>query len=112
MGTQLNYKHLVLMYINNRKVILVVFCYFVFSIVGYLIFSVDFLIPCLFKTFFHFDCWGCGLTTAFIHLLKLDFIEAYQSNPIIFVVVPSLVLLCYKDVIKFYDTQVLKEGIS
>ena len=30
---------------------------------------IDLMIPCLFKTFFHVECWGCGLSSAAIELV-------------------------------------------
>ncbi|QSE98313.1 DUF2752 domain-containing protein [Fulvivirga lutea] len=68
---------------------------------GYLIFSVaiksyvglDYTIPCLIRYTTGIKCLGCGLTTAATHLLTLDFIGAYQSNPLIFIILPALVFL-------------------
>ncbi|WP_350109487.1 DUF2752 domain-containing protein [Fulvivirga sp.] len=68
---------------------------------GYLIFSVtiksyaglDYTIPCLIHYTTGIKCLGCGLTTAATDLLSLDLMSAYQSNPLIFIVLPALVFL-------------------
>ena len=48
--------------------------------------AIDLMIPCLFKTFFHVECWGCGLSSAAIELLHFRFILAAQKNPMIYAV--------------------------
>ena len=48
--------------------------------------AIDLMIPCLFKTFFHVECWGCGLSSAAIELLHFRFSLAAQKNPLIYVV--------------------------
>jgi len=35
---------------------------------------------CPFKMIFGIPCPGCGLTTGFLAILRLDFLEAYQAN--------------------------------
>ena len=82
------------------------------SVILFVFFNIDILVPCVFKKIFHFECWGCGLTTAFIHLLKFDMIAAYQSNWTIFVVIPVIVFLVCKDVLKFNNAQKMKVKIT
>ncbi len=48
----------------------------------------DCTIPCLFSTVFGVHCPGCGLTRALGHLLVGDVRAAWQSNPLIFLVIP------------------------
>ncbi len=66
-----------------------------------LIWDIDILIPCLWKTCFHSECPGCGMTTAFIDLLTLDFVAAFYANPLVFIVLPVLSLYIVKDFRKF-----------
>ena len=40
-----------------------------------------FNIPCLFKLFFGIPCPGCGITRAWLSLLRLDFRSAFRFNP-------------------------------
>ena len=45
---------------------------------------------CLFKLFFHHECWGCGLTRAVAALSHLEFEQAYDYNPLVFIILPLL----------------------
>lgn len=47
-------------------------------------------IPCLFRTITGWKCPGCGITTLFLCLLKLDFRGAFEANPFLFVTGPAL----------------------
>lgn len=79
---------------NNILMSLIVF-YFFLSICLQLFFSINILIPCLWKLIFHKNCIGCGTSTAFIQLLKFDFSGAFHSNPIIFIIVPIGIFYFY-----------------
>lgn len=48
---------------------------------------------CLIKLLTHHECWGCGLTRAFAEFSRFHFIEAYNYNHLIIVIIPVLVLL-------------------
>lgn len=98
-------KFSLLEYIWNRKVIALLSLYFTGSISVFLLFDIDLLIPCVFKTFFHFECYGCGLTSAFIKLLKLDIVGAYQTNAILFVVLPIGFYSIRKDYVRFFKNR-------
>ena len=54
---------------------------------------------CLWKILFHIDCWGCGLTRAFYQLCKLNFHQAWDYNPKIFIIVPLLFFIWIKEII-------------
>lgn len=75
--------------------------YFVVSVTLKVLFSIDILIPCLWKSLFHFDCPGCGLTTAFIKILTVDFHGAFQTNPLILILIPFGLFYIYSDIKKF-----------
>ena len=74
--------------------------YIVFSSTIFIFTSIDICIPCLFKSTFGFNCPGCGLTTAFISLLKLDFKNAFDCNGLIFVIIPFALYYLSKDFVK------------
>lgn len=84
-----------------------------FSVCSYILFSsilnsltgIDICIPCIFKTVFNFECPGCGLTRAFISLLEMDFVGAYQSNALIFIVLPVALYFVVSDFSKFFNIQ-------
>ena len=47
-------------------------------------------IPCLFRKMTGWLCPGCGITTLFVRLSRLDFQGAFQANPFLFVTAPLL----------------------
>lgn len=88
-------------YIATNKIILIVGAYFIFSAILKATTGIDVCIPCLWKTLFGFHCPGCGLTTAFIGLLEFDFGKAFESNWLIFLIVPLLIYYITQDFVKF-----------
>ncbi|MFM7725457.1 MAG: DUF2752 domain-containing protein, partial [Flavobacteriales bacterium] len=64
-------------------------------------FDIDICLPCIWKSIFDVQCPGCGLTTAFVSLLKLDFYKAYESNVLIFVLLPAGIYYSIKDLLQF-----------
>lgn len=48
---------------------------------------------CLSQLLFHMECYGCGMTRACMHLIHLDFEEAFAYNMISFVVFPLLCII-------------------
>ena len=52
---------------------------------GSILFILSYLkVPCFFLMLFHIPCPGCGITRAFISLLKLNIKDAVFYNPCIF----------------------------
>lgn len=94
---QLNTKNIYFNYARNRKLLMLVVGYYGVSLSLYVFANVDVLPPCLFKSFFGIPCFGCGLTKAVIQLLYFDFSGAYHSNSLVFIVLPLLVYIGYKD---------------
>ncbi len=84
-------------YVRSNKLISFIALYFIASIVLQMVFSVNIMFPCLWKTFFHHECPGCGLTTALINLIRFNIEGAYRANPLIFVVLPSVIFYIIKD---------------
>ncbi|MCD7741891.1 MAG: DUF2752 domain-containing protein [Ruminococcus sp.] len=50
-------------------------------------------IPCLFYEITGFKCPGCGVTHMLVHLIRLEFKEAFESNPLLFFMLPFLLVL-------------------
>ena len=94
-----------LLYVRANLIFFIVCSYIVFSSVLNLITGIDICIPCIFKTAFNLECPGCGLTRAFISLLELDFVGAYQSNPLIFIVLPVALYFVVSDFSEFFNIQ-------
>lgn len=88
-------------YIASNKIISLVAIYFVISLILKTVCNIDILIPCLWKTLFKIECPGCGLTTACINLLECNIVGAFNSNPLIFIVLPIGIIYIYKDYKKF-----------
>ena len=59
---------------------------------------------CLFKNLFGIECYGCGITKAVIASIQLDFIRAFNYNKLIVVVMPLMVYLWIKEIIKCVKT--------
>lgn len=47
-----------------------------------------FYIPCPIKEITNLYCPGCGITRMLLSLLKLDFIKAFNYNPLVFISLP------------------------
>lgn len=76
-------------YITSNVIMFTIAVYFVFSAVLKVLTGIDICIPCIWKTLFDVHCFGCGLTTAFVSLLELDIKKAFESNWLIFIIIPS-----------------------
>ena len=88
-------------YIVANKLMSIIATYFIVSVLLKIVFSTNILIPCLWKTLFHIECPGCGLTRAFIKILHLNIIGAYKTNPLIFIVLPLSLFYLYIDFMRF-----------
>ena len=55
---------------------------------------------CLFRNLFGIECYGCGITKAIIASLQLDFIRAFQYNKLIVIVMPLIVYVWGREIIK------------
>lgn len=93
--------HILKKYIITNKYMSIIAAYFAVSIVLKVVFSIDILIPCLWKKLFLFECPGCGLTTAYIKLITLDISGAQKANTLIFIIFPSGVFYAYNDFVRF-----------
>ncbi|WP_177199818.1 DUF2752 domain-containing protein [Flexibacter flexilis] len=79
---------------------LVVF-YLLISSILQAITSIDIGIPCLWKTLFETSCPSCGLTTSFVCLLRADWLAAWQTNKLIYVVLPAASFYLLQDFWRF-----------
>jgi hypothetical protein len=61
---------------------------------------------CLISEVTGYSCFGCGLNTAAIHLLKLQFNQAFQVNPLIYLYVPAIIIWISYDFHKFRSKQI------
>ena len=80
------------------------FCFYILlSTVLKSIAGIDICIPCIWKSIFGVHCPGCGLTTAFISLIKLNFKNAFVTNWLIFIIVPFGIYYMIQDYVKFQE---------
>lgn len=84
-------------YIRLNLIVFSIIIYMIFSVFLYLITDINICIPCLWKIIFGINCPSCGLTRAFMYLIKLDFVNAFRANWLIFIVIPSSVYILIKD---------------
>lgn len=77
------------LYINDHKFMVIVFLYFMVSVILKTVTTIDICLPCIWRTFFGIKCPGGGLTSAFIDLLKLDFAGALKNNRLIYFILPA-----------------------
>ncbi len=61
-------------------------------------------IPCIFNLVTGLKCPGCGITHMCVAILNLDFISAYNYNPIIFCLLPFWVFALLYQLIKYIKT--------
>jgi hypothetical protein len=55
---------------------------------------------CLFKNIFGIECYGCGIAKAVISVMQLDFARAFNYNKLIVIVMPLIIYLWIKEIIK------------
>lgn len=53
----------------------------------------DYMIPCLNKKLFGFECLGCGLQRSISLLFHGEFIAAFKMYPAIFTLIPLFILI-------------------
>jgi len=86
-------------FFRENIIVVLVVLYFVFSVLLKLFFGIDYLIPCLWKTFFGFECSGCGVSSSIIEIIKGNFQTAWELNKITFLILPLLLFCSFKEVI-------------
>lgn len=58
-------------------------------------------LPCFYKHYLGFECFGCGMQTAFILLLKGEFIESLKAYPALLPIVFLTAFLILHLIFKF-----------
>ncbi|MBZ4034671.1 DUF2752 domain-containing protein [Flavobacterium sp. 17A] len=72
-----------------------------------------YMIPCLFKNIFGFDCLGCGFQRSLFLLFRGEFLAAFKMYPAIFscLLLFGLIALHYLDKSKNYKKLIWKMTI-
>ena len=79
----------IIKYIAKNKILAILGFYILFSSILKAVSDIDICIPCIWKSIFGIHCPGCGLTTAFISLIELNFKNAFETNWLVFIIVPT-----------------------
>ena len=98
--------YLVLKYLQIHWIYTIVIGYFGTAIALYMLSDIHILIPCLWKTITGYECPGCGMTTAFIALLRMQWADAWSANPMIYAIVPVFICLILRDFWRFRNRQI------
>ena len=53
----------------------------------------DLHLPCIFREITGYMCPGCGVTRMFKSIICLDFTNAFKYNPVVFLMLPLLVII-------------------
>ena len=69
----------------------------------------NYMIPCLSKTLFGFECMGCGFQRALLLIWRGQFIEAFYMYAAIY---PLFFLLAYLILTRFYKFKHYSKGIN
>lgn len=89
----------------NKRVHKVIYYCLLISIIGmaYYLFGkiTGFYFPCLFRVVTGLYCPGCGATRLATALLEGRFLEAYKSNPVLFLILPILGVMLIKYLIGY-----------
>ena len=84
------------LYVKENAILTIVSVAFSFSVYLNIFFGLDYLIPCLWKYFFGFECSGCGITSSVIQIFKGNFQLAWEINKLTFLVLPLLFIYSIK----------------
>jgi hypothetical protein len=93
--------NLIAKYLKYHWVFTSFITYELFACVLKLTAGINITIPCLYTTVFGIHCLGCGLTTAFIEILKLNPANAWNSNPLVFFIIPMASIFLIRDFMRF-----------
>ena len=55
----------------------------------------DFMLPCMNKSIFGFDCLGCGTQRALLLILEGEFVEAFYMFPAIYTTILFIFILAF-----------------
>ena len=61
-------------------------------------------IPCVFYRITGFKCPGCGITHMVLTLLEMDIRTAFYSHPMLFVLLPLLIVVCGINLVRYVLT--------
>lgn len=93
---------IIISYIKKNWIYTILIVYFITSIALKYLNIIDITIPCIFKTITGHSCWGCGLTRATLNFYTFNWKTAWDYNPLVFIVIPSITYYILNDFYLFY----------
>jgi hypothetical protein len=72
----------------------------------------EYMLPCLSKKFFDFDCFGCGLQRSVVLLVQGEFAAAFQMYPAIYTLIPLFIVYLLSIFFKFKHATKLISGLA
>ena len=69
----------------------------------------DYMLPCLNKKLFGFECMGCGLQRSISLIFQGQFIDAFKMYPAVYTIIP-LVLIIFLNI--FFKHKFLNKAIN
>lgn len=71
--------------------------------------SVDnYMLPCLNKKLFGFECMGCGMQRSFSLIVHGEFVSAFNMYPAIFTLIPLVLVIIASLFVKFkYSSKII-----
>jgi len=67
----------------------------------------DYMLPCLNKKLFGFECLGCGMQRSLLFIARGEFIEAFKMYPAIYTILLFFILIGYN----FFSKKKVKSKI-
>jgi len=77
-----------------------------------LLFQEQYMLPCLNKKLFGFECMGCGMQRSLSLLFSGHFIAAFKMYPAIFVLVPLAIVIVTSFFYKFKYVNKIINGLA
>lgn len=72
----------------------------------------QYMLPCLSKKLFGFECLGCGLQRSVSFLLHGDFIAAFKMYPAIYTLIPLAIIIVTSLFFKFKYINKIINGLA
>ena len=68
----------------------------------------DYMLPCLTKKYFGYDCFGCGMQRSVVLLFQGEFVAAFYMYPAIYTLIPLFVTYAISLFYKFkHSTKII-----
>ena len=94
---------------KKTKLIIIILSILIVLFIAYFYYylnkTYNFIIPCIIKKITGLYCPGCGITRMIFSLIKLDFYQAFRYNPLLFFLLPIILIFLIDFLIKWYKNK-------